>query len=587
MRTTPAEIRIGIIVSAREQIPFAQAFARAFCENLHLGERYSYKLQLIIEEFLMSLFEQTGFSGAIPFYLERMEKAIRMIFDITGTGFKPVLGDFSIDEIQADKEVESLIGMTVLKRIVDSIKGVKEGEREEIHFILYLGEDVFKDSFGLPKRYPSLRNNVLVSEVRKQGEIRYNLRLQDGGDFFSVNEKSYFIIQMLDGKHEILNIVRSFSDRFDPISPEAVHHFIDTLQEKGFLEPELDIAFGREYIEKQTALSWLEKILSFEYSLPHVDRIVSFVYGKSRWIFSKGALFLILLSLGACVWEVIQGNASLHMGFVFTDRMNDPWIIIIYYPIMFLTVITHEFAHALSCKHYGGEVNKMGIMIYYFQVCAFADTSDAWLFKERYKRILTALNGPLWSLFLASACLWVYYLVTPVGVNSQGTIHGWLSYLGHHVLGIGDLLTAKVEQIAIMVMAANILTTFFNLIPLAETDGYYILSDLTNRHNIRNLSMGYVLNVFRRLLGKYPYPIHPSTIAAKVGYAVYGSLCFLYFIGALLGVLFFFTFKYDIAIHSVFGVFAVVNLSLFGLKALLLKRIQRKREFLRRKVRSY
>jgi len=582
-----AENRIGVVISSKQQIPLAQDFVTTFCNKFNLADKYIFILHLVIEEFLVSFFDKIGRPRKISFYLDYQEKAMRVIFDISGTGFRPIFADFSPSEFEKDKETWDLIGFTILKRLIDKIEHIKEGEKDEVHFIIYIGNESFKDIYGLPKRYPLFRKDVIISKIKKEDKIQYNLRLKDKEDIFSISDKSYFIIQMLDGKHGISNLVQKFTERYGHISPGSVNHFVDTLKEKGFLEPELDIAYGKEYEGEEVKISLLEKILSFQYSFPHIDRTVTAVYRKLKWIFSKPIVILIALSLGTFFYEFYHQYANFHMGNVLRANAYNPWIIIDYYAIMLLTVVTHEFAHALTCKKYGGQVNKMGIMLYYFQICAYADTSDAWLFKKRYKRILTALNGPLWSLFLASLCLWGYYVVTPIIPGTTSTVHSWLWHLGKDILGIHDVFPPGVEHILIMIMTANLLLSFFNLMFFTETDGYYIFSDLINLPNIRKLSMGYVLNPFRRLLGKPPYPIHPSNIIKKTGYTIYGILCLLFGVAAVLFILYFLILQHNIAFHSIFGIVIIISIIFYALKSFFLKKIQQKREFLRRKVISY
>jgi Zn-dependent protease/anti-sigma regulatory factor (Ser/Thr protein kinase) len=581
-----AENRIGMIISSKEQISLAQDFATDYCNKLHLGDKFIFELHLIIEEFLISLFDNIRSGREIPFYLTHKERGIRIVFDISGTGFRPVFADFSPLEFERDEETEDLIGLTVLERIVDNIKHIRQADKDEVHFIMYIGDEDFKDVYGFRKRHPVFRKDVIMSEVKKSDKIQYNLRLKGGDDFFSVSEREYFIIQMLDGKHELSDMIRKFTEKYGNISPKSINRFINTLEKQKLLEPELDFAFGKEYQEKEVKISLLEKILSFQYSIPNVDKLVTSVYKKFKWMLTTPAAIIIALSLAAFFYELYHHHVTFHLGNVLRANAHNPWIIVDYYAIMLFTVVCHEFAHALTCKKYGGEVHRMGIMLYYFQVCAYADTSDAWLFKERYKRILTALNGPVFSLFLASLFLWFYYLVTPISVGKAGLIHSWLWSAGSYI-GVDDVVRSSMEQILIMVTAANILVSLFNILPFTEMDGYYILSDLTNSPHLRNMSMGYVLNFFRRLFKKPPYPVHASNLKVKIAYTIFGSLCLAFGGMAVAFVLYFLIFMHNIALHSVFGIFLCVTLGFFCLKGLFLKRIHRKREFLRRKVMAY
>ncbi len=580
------ETRVGMIISSKEQIPLAQDFATAYCSRFHLGDKFRFQLHLVIEEFLITLFDNVGSPREIPFYLTRRERGIRIVFDISETGFRPVFADFSPLEFEKDKEAEDLIGLTVLKRVVDSIQHVKQAGRDEVHFVMYIGDEDFKDVYGLRRRYPVFRKDVIMSEMKKGDKIQYNLRLKGGDEFFSASEKEYFIIKMLDGKHGLSDMARKFTERYGSISPKSINRFINTLEKQKLLEPELDLAFGKEYQERELKISLLEKILSFEFSLPNVDKMITSVYRKFKWMLTTPAAIVIILSLAAFSFEISRHHMTFHLGNVLRANAHNPWIIVYYYAIMLFTVVLHEFAHALTCKKYGGEVHKMGVMLYYFQVCAYADTSDAWLFKERYKRILTSLDGPLFSLFLASLCLWLYYVVTPPIPAKAGLIHSSLWSVSRYI-GLNNVVRPGVEQILILVMAANIVTSVLNMLPFTEMDAYYILTDLADSPNLRPMSMGYVLNFFRRLLRKSPYPVSAPNLKVKIVYTVFGTLCLLYGAVAVGFVLYFLIFMHKIALHSVFGVFLSVTIGLFCFKGIFLKRIQKKREFLRKEVLAY
>ena len=112
---------IGMIVSSKEQIPLAQDFATGYCNKLHLGDKFKFDLHLIIEEFLTSLFDNIGSGREVTFYFTHKEKGIRIIFDISGTGFRPIFASFSPLELERDKEVQDLLGLTIIKGIVDRI----------------------------------------------------------------------------------------------------------------------------------------------------------------------------------------------------------------------------------------------------------------------------------------------------------------------------------------------------------------------------------------------------------------------------------------------------------------------------------
>jgi hypothetical protein len=112
--------------------------------------------------------------------------------------------------------------------------------------------------------------------------------------------------------------------------------------------------------------------------------------------------------------------------------------------------LLHEFAHGLTCKHHGGEVREIGVLLLFFMPCLYCNVSDAWLFKEKSKRLAVALAGGYFELFLWSLAAFVWRLALP------GTLPHQLAFVVVTVCGVGTLLS-------------------FN--PLLKLDGYYLLSD--------------------------------------------------------------------------------------------------------------
>ena len=58
--------------------------------------------------------------------------------------------------------------------------------------------------------------------------------------------------------------------------------------------------------------------------------------------------------------------------------------------VLFGVTTLHEFAHGVTCKHYGGEVREVGFLMLLLMPCFYCNVSDAWLFPEKSKRIWVA-----------------------------------------------------------------------------------------------------------------------------------------------------------------------------------------------------
>src|SRR5262249_25708288 len=110
----------------------------------------------------------------------------------------------------------------------------------------------------------------------------------------------------------------------------------------------------------------------------------------------------------------------------------------------------HEFAHGLTCKHHGGEVHEVGFLFLFLMPCFYCNVSDAWLFREKSKRLWVTLAGGYCDLVLWALAVFAWRLTLP---------GGWPHYLAWVVL---------------VVCGARV---FFNFNPFLKLDGYYLLSD--------------------------------------------------------------------------------------------------------------
>src|SRR5262249_43035142 len=138
-----------------------------------------------------------------------------------------------------------------------------------------------------------------------------------------------------------------------------------------------------------------------------------------------------------------------------------------------LVETVHEFAHGLTCKHYGGEVPEIGFLLIYLMPALYCNVSDAWLFRERSKRLWVTFAGGYFALFLWALAVFAWRLTLP------GTL---VNYLAFVVLSVGGI------------------QTLFNFNPLLKLDGYYLLSDWLEVPNLQERALGFLKAWLRQLL---------------------------------------------------------------------------------------
>ncbi len=164
---------------------------------------------------------------------------------------------------------------------------------------------------------------------------------------------------------------------------------------------------------------------------------------------------------------------------------------------VFVVVAAHEFAHGLTCKHFGGEVHEVGFMLIYFQPAFYCNVSDAWLFSEKSRRLWVGFAGPFFELFLWAIATFLW-LITNV-----------------------DTL---INFISLIVMASSGIKTLLNFNPLIKLDGYYLLSDYLEMPNLRRRAFRYIGDGVKRLSGMAIGEIESPTPRERRIYLIYGLI---------------------------------------------------------------
>lgn len=168
-----------------------------------------------------------------------------------------------------------------------------------------------------------------------------------------------------------------------------------------------------------------------------------------------------------------------------------PWDWSALYGMMVLTNVLHEIAHAVACKHFGGRVPRIGLMLLYLHPVLYCDVSDSWRFRSS-DRIVVLFAGVFLQIVL-SALMTTVWLVT------------------------GDALF-------LVYVLSNMALVFYNLIPLVKLDGYWMLVSALDEPNLRLKGLEAVDRLVRRALNspitQGDPPASPAVLAYGLGHIV-------------------------------------------------------------------
>lgn len=354
---------------------------------------------------------------------------------------------------------------------------------------------------------PRLRSDLDRRQLPTADGITLVIKDPANGEFYRLRAAEGFIAEQLDGETPLETIQSRAEEKFGtPLAPDALAGFIKTLDRHGLLETERSAGARRR--ERRGRLAG--NLLYLRFRLFDPDRLLERLIGHVRCCFTPHFVYLSAGAiLAAAVITAFSWADILSDGARLYDLSTLPLLV----ATIFLTISAHEFAHGLTCKHFGGEVREMGFMLLYFQPAFYCNVSDAWLFPEKSKRLWVGFAGPYFELFLWALATLAWR------VTDTDT---WIN------------------RASLVVMATSGIKTFFNFNPLIKLDGYYLLSDWLDIPNLRRKSFAYVGDFLRRIGGSAE-PLPALSRREKRIFLGYGVTAWLFsvsllgYIGLMLG----------------------------------------------------
>jgi multidrug efflux pump subunit AcrA (membrane-fusion protein) len=318
---------------------------------------------------------------------------------------------------------------------------------------------------------PALRSELVVRPVEDEGQCV--VKDPGTGEYFQLGPQEHFLLIQLDGCRDAEAIQSAFEERFgQQLSEDELNEFVEAIREQGLLrEPGLHKAAEsgkrcgdtKDGSKRPSILYWRKSVFDPDRLFNWMEPGLWFFWTRGFLIFSAGCIVLAALVL----WINREQVACNFLESLRWETAVWAWL------TLCVVTLLHEFAHGLTCKHYGGEVHEVGFLCMFFMPCFYCNVSDAWLFKEKSKRLWVAFAGGYFELFLWALAVFAWRLTVP------GTFPNYLSFI---------------------VVTACGVQTLFNFNPLLKLDGYYLLSDWKGIANLQQRSDDYMKGILRRLL---------------------------------------------------------------------------------------
>jgi putative peptide zinc metalloprotease protein len=323
-----------------------------------------------------------------------------------------------------------------------------------------------------------LRPDLVAAPVEMAGVSTWVVKDPLTLEHYHFSPEEHALIELLRELVSLATLQREFNRRFSPrtISDREIWAFLSRLHESGLLISEVE-GQGDELLRrmrKERLRRWagsIAQLTAIQFRGINPDRFLTALHGRCRWLFSKAALMvatlLALYAASLVIGHFAEFRARLPELSAFVDARNWIWLIAAIVGVKIL----HELGHALACKHFGGEVHELGVMLLAFVPCLYCDVTDSWRMASKWQRIVVSAAGMLVELMLAS-------LATIIWWHSDG---GLISLIALDVMVISTVHTLAV-----------------NGNPLLRYDGYYILSDLVESPNLWQRSREVLNNLASR-----------------------------------------------------------------------------------------
>ena len=346
---------------------------------------------------------------------------------------------------------------------------------------------------------PQLAADVELSEQRDGDRLVYVIGSASVGRFLLLRETEYRVLSLIDGSLTPGAICDEFKRKYGgTLSLATLTGFLARLDEFGIL--------AGQRAQRATAPGQpLGQSHYARFSLFNPDRLFTRMVSRLRWVWtSEFVVVSILLMLATLLLARMNWAAVASYG---EYTLREHYLAV--FAATLLIGFTHEFAHGLTCKAFGGRVTEVGVlMIYYFVPALYCNVSGIHFIPKRSGRLWVIAAGVYWQV-----------LVGTLGLLA------WL-FLAPHTLP---------ADVAFCFFLGGVLDVFFNANPLIKLDGYYFLSQWLRLPNLMDRSRAYWRGLLRRLLfGERDNDGARWGRRERAIYATFGLLSFLYTVALVL-----------------------------------------------------
>jgi len=344
----------------------------------------------------------------------------------------------------------------------------------------------------------------------EEGAPMFLAHVPGSTNIFRLTPEQWKLAHLFDGQRSYEEIAELFlAETAIQLGIEDVRSFAEMMQDADFWYQsphEKNIALmqklrDRRKKQKKAKAGDMARIPIAQWD---ADKLVDTAHRNLQFVYTPWFTALTLVVFAFMVYIFVtqwsQIGADTLEYYTFTDKsaadLAEFWILFL------IMAFFHESAHALTCKHYGGGVHSTGFHLIYLTPAFFVDVTEAWVYADRFQRVVTMLAG-IWTELMICAVATLVWWGTPPG----GSIHD-LAYKVILITGVAVVL--------------------MNLNPLIKLDGYYILSETLGLDEIKERSTALVSGWVQKNILRLPVEVAYVRPRLRWFFAPYAILSGIY-----------------------------------------------------------
>ncbi len=326
-----------------------------------------------------------------------------------------------------------------------------------------------KEKLDLAQYKPRAAEGVVARQLTGREGDYYILKNPATKTYYRLSDRDYFLWQRMDGTQSVKDLVVAYFVQYGSFAFARVAGLVEGLKANLFLSERPVNVYGqvRSRLERRSLSYRLSQVsdvfMEKQFAIGGLDGALGTIYRSiGRLFYTRPMLVLYVLVSGAGLYLFYRAFRFAEFGVV-TLGGSVGWGIVGLLVANLASIFVHEMAHALTVKHYGREVRRGRFMLYFGMPAFFVDTMDIWM-ENKWARLAVTWAGPFSGLIL--------------GGLASIAISAWPKW--------------ELSPLLFQFAFVSYLTVFFNLNPLLELDGYFVLMDWLEIPLLRDKSLAFV-----------------------------------------------------------------------------------------------